>query len=142
MIMVICINMQVFASSFECSGGLIKCSSSFVNMWILVFSLLPCVCVYVLQCLNYLTLRSCLKSIIRIQGFPRQPEHFFTYPPSPFWLTYDPAQKSQFPSLLTIRFGLIRFNVFSITITRDLDLIINSLLNTDYITTFPGIGTR
>ena len=39
-------------------------------MWILVFSLLPCVCVCVsvcvcvcvcvLQCLNYLTLRSCL----------------------------------------------------------------------------------
>ena len=65
MIMVIGINVQLFASSFECSGGLIECSSSFGNMWILVFSLLPCVCcvcvcVCVLQCLNYLTLRSCL----------------------------------------------------------------------------------
>ena len=46
-------------------GGLIKCSSSFGNVWILVFSLLPCVCVCLLQCWNYLTLRCCLFGSLR-----------------------------------------------------------------------------
>ena len=32
---------------FRMHGGIIKCSCSFGNMWILVFSLLPCVCVCV-----------------------------------------------------------------------------------------------
>ena len=52
MIMVISINVQLFASSFECIGGLIKCSSSFGNMWILVFALLPCVCVTMFKLFN------------------------------------------------------------------------------------------
>ena len=41
------INLLLYASSFECSWGLIKCSSSFWNIWILVFTLLPCVCLCV-----------------------------------------------------------------------------------------------
>ena len=41
---------------FRVQGGLIKCSSSFGNMWILLFSLLPCVWVCVCVCVTMLKL--------------------------------------------------------------------------------------